>query len=325
MRKQRSGFVIIGVALLALMALAGSAAAKPKAPKLLKLSVHSSFAGNEPITLRWRTDRAMPKGEAYKVMLITSGAPERDGPACSTPQIVHRVGAGTPRGRTIVVRFAVPKSGRWCPTRNAGVSVETYSGIIGSANFTLRDSRGLTPPEGYAWGRMTFAPSSTITVKVPGRPDRSAPLTAQIDQETYANPKNPYATTGDSVWVNASGTVTPGALAADPLCTAAPIAPLSVDRATTLFYPGVRATGALPIEMTLVLRAGAAALTGCAADGPAPALTTVLLTGVPNPAPGTGLRVVGSVDGVHLAGGAVATVALDVTFTGPSPPFPAEF
>jgi hypothetical protein len=160
---------------------------------------------------------------------------------------------------------------------------------------------------------------------VPGRPDRSAPLTAQIDQETYANPRNPYATTGDSVWVNAGGTVTPGALAADPLCTAAPLAPLSVDRATTLFYPGVRSTGALPIELTLVLRAGAAALTGCAADGPAPALTTVLLTGAPNPAPGTGLRVAGSVEGVHLAGGAVATVAFDVTFTSPQPPFPAEY
>jgi hypothetical protein len=324
MKTQRSGFLFIGVTLLVL-AFAGSAGAKPKVPKLLKLSVHSSFAGNEPITFRWRTDRAMRKGEAYKVTLSTSGTPERDGPACSTPQIVRRLGAGTPRGRTITVRFAVPKSGRWCPTRSAGVSVETYSGIIGSASFTLRDSRGLVPPEGYMWGRMTFAPSSTITVKVPGRPDRTAPLTAQIDQETYANPKNPYATTGDSIWVNSSGTVTPGPLAADPLCTAAPIAPLSVDRSTTLYYPALRSTGSPPIELTLVLRAGAAALTGCAADGPAPALTTVLLTGAPNPAPGTGLRVTGSVDGVHLAGGGVATVAFDITFTAPTPPFPAEY
>jgi len=325
MRTQRSGFLFIGVLLLAL-ALPGTAGAKPKVPKLLKLSVRSSFAGNEPITFRWRTDRAMPKAEDYKVTLMTSGAPERDGPACSTPQLVRRLGAGTRRGRMITVRFAVPKSGRWCPTRNAGVSVETYSGVIGSASFTLRDSRGLVPPEGYMWGRMTFAPSSTITVKVPGRPDRTAPLTAQIDQETYANPKNPYTTVGDSVWVNAGGTVTPGALPADPLCTAAPIAPLTVDRATTLLFPGIRTTGSGPIELTLVLRAGAAALTGCAADGPAPALTTVLLTGTPNPTPpGTGLHVAGSVDGVHLAGGVVATVAFDITFGAPSPPFPAEY
>ena len=164
----------------------------------------------------------MPKGQSYKVMLSTSGAPERDGPACSTPQIVRRVGAGTPRGRTIVVRFAVPKSGRWCPTRTAGVSVETYSGthrlrLLHAPRLARARAAG-----GLLWGRMTFGPSSTITVKVPGRPDRTAPLTAQIDQDTYANPKNPYATTGDSVCVNASGTVTPGALAADPLCTAAP-------------------------------------------------------------------------------------------------------
>lgn len=325
MTRQRSGFLFIGAALLAL-APAPALAAKPRLPKLVKLSVHSSFAGNQPITVRWKTDRAMPKGVPYKVTLMTGGIPERDGPPCSTPQLVRRVGAGTPRGRTLVVRFPVPKSGRWCPSRNAGVAVEVYSGAIGSASFILRDSRGLAPPEGLIWGRMTFAPSSTITVRVSGRPDRTAPLTAQIDQDTYTNPKNPFGFIGESVWMNASGTVTPGALAPDPLCTAAPVLPLTVDRATTLDFPGARSTGTPPIELTLVLRTGAAALTGCAADGPAPALTTVLLQGDPNTAAGTGgLRVAGTVDGVHLAGGAVASLLFDVTFLSPTPPIPAQF
>lgn len=312
----------------AIAALPAGATARSKPPKLLKLSVHSSFAGNEPIVARWTTDRALPKGVPYKVTLSANGGfPERDGPACSAPQLVRRVGAGSSRGRTIVVRFPVPKTGRWCPSRNAGVTVEaTGLGVIGSAGFGLRNTRGLVPPEGYEWGQMTFGPSSTITVKVPGRPDRTAPLTAQIDQDTYADPRNPYKTTGPSVWVNASGIVTPGALAADPLCTAASVAPIAVDRATTLLFPGVRSTGSPPIELTLVLRAGAAALTGCAVDGPAPVLTTVLLRGDSTPAgPVPGLHVSGSIDGVRLAGGAVASVVFDVTFLAPSPPFPAEY
>lgn len=321
----RSGFLLIGVMLLALTP-ATAAAAKPRLPKLVKLSVHSSFAGNEPITVRWKTDRAMPKGQDYKVTVMTGGIPERDGPACSTPpQLVRRVGSGTPRGRTIVVRFPVPKTGRWCPTRNAGVNVETYSGTIGTAAFTLRDSRGLVPPEGLIWGRLTFGPASTITVKVPGRPDRSAPLAGQIDQDTYTSAKNPFGFVGERLFVNSSGTVTPGALAADPLCTAAPIAPLTVDRSTTLQFPGAHSPGPLPIEFTLVLRAGAAALTGCAADGPAPALNAILLKSDPNATgPTAPSRVSGGIDGVRLAGGAVASVVLDVDLVGPTPPIPAD-
>ena len=323
MRRQRSGFLFISMALLTL-ALAGAAEAATKPPKLLKLSVHSSFAGNQPITVRWRTDRVMAKGEAYKVTLSTSGTPERDGPACSTPQIVRRVGAGTPPGRTIVIRFAVPKSGRWCPTRSAGVSVDTSSGPIGSASFAVRDSRGGLPADGVSWGRLTFGPASTITVKVPGRPDRTAPLTAQIDQDTYVNPKNPFGFIGERLFMNSSGTVTPGALTADPLCTSAPIAPLTVDRSTTVQFPGVHTTP-LPLEFTLVLRAGAAALTGCAADEPAPAVSAILLKADPNATgPTAPWHVSGSIDGVRLAGGAVASVVLAVDLVGPAPTMPAD-
>lgn len=303
----------------------GASAAKPNGPKILKLSVKSSFAGNEPIVVRWKTDRVLPKGLAYKVTLGIGGAPERDGPACSTPQLVRRVGAGAPRGRTLVVRFAVPKSGRWCPTRQAGVTVEAQ-GLIGSAAFLVRDTRGLAPPEGYLWGRMTLAPSSTITVKVPGRPDRPAPLGAQIDLDSYADPRNPYrGPSGDWVWVNASGSVTPGALAADPLCTAAPLGPLTVDRATTLLVPGTHIPPR-PMELTLVLRAGPSALTGCALDGTEPATTAVLLRSDPSATGTAALRLTGSLDGVRLAGGGVAAIALDVQLAGlPAPPFPAEF
>ncbi len=66
MTLQRSCFLSIGVTLIAAAIVAmPAAAAKPKLPKMLKLSVHSSFAGNEPITVRWKTDRAMPKGQAW--------------------------------------------------------------------------------------------------------------------------------------------------------------------------------------------------------------------------------------------------------------------
>ena len=322
MRRQRSGFVLIGAALLALTP-GTAAAARPKLPKLLKLSVHSSFAGNEPITVSWKTDRAMPKGQDYKVTVMSGGIPERDGPPCSTPQLVRRVGSGTPRGRTIVVRFAVPKSGRWCPSRSGGVDVDGPAGNLGRVGFTIRDSRGLVPPAGMIWGRLTFGPSSTITVKVPGRPDRTAPVTGQIDQDTYINAKDPWGTLGETVFMNASGTVTPGALPADPLCTAAPITPLTVDRSTTVQFPGLHTTP-LPLEFTLVLRAAAAALTGCAGDEPAPALNAILLRSDPNANPAAARHVSGSLDGVRLAGGAVASVVLDIELSGPAPPMPAD-
>lgn len=308
----------------ALLAAAPAGAAKPKLPKLLKLSVHSSFAGNEPITVRWKTDRSMPKGQDYKVTLLTSGSPERDGPACSTPQIVRRVGAGTPRGHAIVVRFPVPKTGRWCPSQLASVDVDASGRNLGRAGFAIRDSRGLVPAQGYQWGRMTFAPASTITVKVPGRPDRTAPVAGQIDLDSYTTPKNPWGFIGESVYVNASGTVTPSAFPADPLCTATDVAPLTVDRATTLLLPGVRTpTTSRPVELTLVLRAGAAALTGCAPDGDAPAVTAVLLKGDPNATGIAAWHVSGSIEGVRLAGGAVASVVLDLRLNPPTPPMPA--
>lgn len=318
---RRPALVILGLALLA-VAPPGALAAKPKGQKLLKPSVKSSFAGSEPIVVRWKTDRALPKGVGYKVTLITGGSPDRDGPPCSTPQLVRRVGAGTPRGRALVVRLPVPRSGWWCPSRQASVSVEA-PGVIGVASFSLRNERGLVPPEGYMWGRMTFAPPSSITVRVPGRPDRTAPLAAQIDQDSYSDPRNPYRTTGDSVWVNASGTMTPGALAADPLCTAAPITPIPVDRATTLLVPGVHAPPR-PLELMLILRTGAAGLTGCAPDGPQTGVTAVLLKSDPNATGAGALRLSGSLDGVRLSGGGVAMVAFDVMLANLPAPLPAS-
>lgn len=315
---RRPALLILGLVLLA-VAPPGAAAAQVRGPKALKLSVKSSFGGSEPIVVRWKTDRALPKGVAYKVTLMTGGAPDRDGPPCSAPQLVRRVGAGTPRGRALVVRLPVPASGWWCPNRQASVSVEA-PGVIGVASFSLRNERGLVPPEGYFWGRMSFAPSSSFTVKVPGRPDRTAPLAAQIDQDSYADPRNPYRTTGDSSWVNASGTLTPGALPADPLCTAAPITPITVDRATTLLVPGVH-TPPRPLELMLILRTGAAELTGCTPNGPQTGVTAILLKSDPSAAGARALRLSGSLDGVRLSGGGVAMVSFDVTLTGlPAPP-----
>jgi hypothetical protein len=314
----RSGFLCTAVLILC-AALATPAGAQPKAPKLLKLSVHSSVGGTAPIVVRWRTDRALARGQSYKVMLGTNGFPDRDCPACAGPQLERSVGRGVPRGRTIVVRFPLPKEGRWCASRTAfvAVSVNDGRGTIGSASFVIRDHRGLAPTQLF-WGRWTFGASSTITVKVSGRPDRSAPITATIDQDTLGPPL-----AGDTLYTNASGTVTPGALPADPLCTAASPTPLTVDRATTMVIPGARYPQSLPPELTLVLRAGGAALTGCAPDGPAPAVTTVVLTGVGAiMAPGGGFHLAGSLDGVHLAGGGTATIAFDVVFVGGSPPIP---
>ena len=124
------------------------------------------------------------------------------------------------------------------------------------------------PPAGIIWGRLTFGPSSTITVKVPGQA-RSVPPPSRDRsiKDTYINAKDPLgAPSARRVYMNAGGTVSPGALPADPLCTAAPIAPLTVDRATTLHFPGAH-TPPRPLELTLVLRAGPRRSTGCARKG----------------------------------------------------------
>lgn len=305
----RPAFIVLALLMAAPPA---SAAVKPgrKAPPLMRVLV-ASDGGTTPIVVTWRTRAALRPNQSYRVDLVTNGFPERGGPPCAAGHFVRTAGRGAPRGRRLTVRFPVPAPGRWCGSHGAGVNLYVGGGTfpVGAGAAPIADSRGILPRPGD-WARTTFAAGSSVTVKVPGRADRTAPLTASIEQDTpgpsWADP---------SRLTNSSGTLTVGALPADPLCTAAPIAPIDVDTATTAIFGRTRADGNADAALTLVLRASPAALTGCAPETPAPALTAVSLIGIVGPGvPGVnaGVPLKGTLDGVRLAGGAVASVVFDV-------------
>ena len=179
----RPAFIVLALALLAVAPEAAAAAVKPgqKAPPLVRVLV-ANDGGTTPIVVTWRTRTALRPNQSYRVDLVTNGFPERGGPPCASGHFVRTAGRGAPRGRRLTVRFPVPAPGRWCASHGAGVNLYVGGGTlpVGAGATPIADSRGILPRPGD-WVRTTFAAGSSVTVKVPGRADRTAPLTANIE------------------------------------------------------------------------------------------------------------------------------------------------
>ena len=172
-------------------------------------------------------------------MLITSGFPERDGPACSTPQLVRRVGPG---------RRAAARSSSASPSRSRGGGVRRATPASASRRrrsgssvpplFTLRDSHGVTPPEGVPWGRLPSRPRARSPSGCPAGPIAPRRSRRRSTRTRYINPKNPFDRRRRGVReLQRHGDA--GCARGGSACAPRRRSGRSpVDRATTLFFPG---------------------------------------------------------------------------------------
>ena len=218
-----------------------------------------------------------------------------------------------------------PIGGVWCAGRTVvrlRAAKNQWSGshpkasTLARRSLTIRDDPA-TPPAGVgpSNGRLldepigspavlTVQPGSTLTVRVPGRPDRSAALSGAMRgfiPGRYVADRDFQATFG-------GGNLQLGGLAADPLCTAAAVPdPLVIsDRGLTQM---TKLTPARKVNMVLALAQDPLTLTGCQGRAPTPP-RTVLLTGQVGAAGVKSLELTGTLGGLRLNEGADAGIAL---------------
>lgn len=276
-------------------------------------SASDKVLGSKPVTLRWHTDRAPREGRRYRIQFRVAN---RGNAACRSFSEA-RIETWR-KGKTVTVVLR-PRNGAakgwWC-TGTATARVFATSGgtttVLAKSYFEIKnDPKSPTPLEPVGTPvRIDLLAGSAIAVQVPGRPERTGALTGTI--RGFLPGK--FKPNTDLQLTLTSGSISLAALPPDPLCTASGRAyPTSIalppesssegsyTSLLTLTAPG---SG----YMTLVLGEDPLALTGC--QGPAPVATRpIALVGKAGPTGLVNFTMTGSLGGVTLSDGAVATLS----------------
>ena len=195
----------------------------------------------------------------------------------------------------------MPPAKAWCPGP-ATLRVERYgpgdlqtTGLAKrTIRFTRRAREAQPPPIPAHEVSISVLPGSTLTAWVPGRPDRSTPVTGSLLGRFRNSDPDPRMLTTTQI----AGTLSLPSLEPDPLCPgSAPPASVEVDSSSGMVDRG--GTGSF---LTLVLRATPLQLFGCDLPG-GPAGTTTL-TSVSAPVTQMNrMPMIGVVGDVALPGG----------------------
>lgn len=303
--RYRSGILALAllIALAACVVPAGSAMAAKKSPNAVRDVVISPKApkANQSVSVSFKAP-ALPRDRRLDVSLAAPG-----GGACSDGYAV-RIASVKPQGRRVSVRFN-PVDGEstvFC-AGTASIAIG-HAGADGKVVVLTRKRLGITPvggPETFGVpGKITLLDGSAITVRAPDRPDRTIALTGIVRGFVPGR----FAPNQDI----GVGTLTGGfwtrSLQVDALCAAAPIVtdfPVVPTAASQLL---LKASG--DATLTLALKADAASLAGCASGGAGP--TALTLTGKTTPDGLLKLPLAGSIGGVTIAPGVVATVTFNL-------------
>ncbi len=304
--------IATGVGCVAAIAmLPGAALAKAPGPQLAP----AAPTLKTPITVTWKAKPAK-KGLHYLARLSVRGHFELGLNCLGYKEASLRP---TRHGYTATLR-PVPSSAngnssalpQWCPG-SALVTVVRVgpmnhrSGVVTGARVPIVLGPGeQQPPElpGVPV-KMTVLTGSTITASVPGRPDRSSPVTGTFRGSIPAR----FKPTTDITTSFTTGGLVPSAFAADPLCPGA-TPPASFDLGATSPQTLLASGDA---SMTLVLNGAPSQLFGCGPAGPLSGTTTIPLSGKVVPPLGLlGLPLTGSVSGIPLPGGSTGGLAANL-------------
>lgn len=299
----RPGILALLVVPTAAVLPAGSAVAGKKPPNAVRdLGVSPKAPkANQTVSVSFRAP-ALARDRRLDVSLAAPG-----GSACSHGYAV-RVASAKPRGRRVRIRFRPGAGGRSVFCAGTANVVIGHAGADGKVVVLARKRFEIAPaggPETYGVpGKITLLDGSSITVRAPGRPDRTIALTGIV--RGFVPGK---FTPGSDI---ALGTLTGGLwmrmLQVDSLCSGAGVAtdfPVVAAAASQLL---LEASG--DATLTLALKADAASLAGCASGGAGP--TALTLTGKVTPDGLLKLPLTGSISGVAIAPGVTATVTLNL-------------
>ncbi len=297
-------------ALLAVLAAAlcmpGPALAASKKPATLTFTPARPL-DSQAITVTWKADRAPRDGYTYRLELVTGDQIE-----CASNSGVD-LEPKWKKGARIRVKFRPVTESVWClyrtrlrliatrgfgPGRPATVIASAYVPITNNSATPIPDPPG-TPT------KIDLLEGSSMTIRVPGRPDRTSALTGALAGRMPGR----FRPNSDLAIDLRTGTLSVSSLAADPLCTPSGRAypsPVNMNGTLSSLVLGASGVGV----MTLVLAEDPLALTGCL--GPAPATSRpIALTGTVGPTGLVTFTMTGSLGGVRLNEGADATI--DIT------------
>ena len=177
-RRRSGGRTALGAILLAALLPGNALAAQP----LIEVGPAKTL-GSKPIVVSWHTDRAPRAGRRYAVELRLDGL----GSSC-----VSRAGAVIKptwkKGATVTATLRPSRSKRkawWCLGKGSVRVTSLYDYKTTSLARALlevqNDPKSRTPidPPGTPV-RIDLLEGSAITIKVPGRPNRSAPLSGVV-------------------------------------------------------------------------------------------------------------------------------------------------
>lgn len=305
-RRAIGAMVVAGAAATAV--LPGTALAARSSETLLQVGPAKTL-GSKPIVVSWHTDRAPRAGRRYRLELRLDGV----GSKCRKSADAS-IAPTWKKGDEVKITLRVNRpTGRawWCVGKGS-VRVVAVSGPFGASTTTL--ARGLlqvhddpsSPSPVDPLGlpvRIDLLAGSTMTVKVPGRPDRSAPLSGVLRGFLPGR----FIPNSDLAISVTKGPIAVGAFAGDPLCTTnGRTYPSSLDigliSSLTLLASGTGYLSLIPSEDPL-------AVAGC--QGPAPpAPRPFALVGKVGPTGLVEYRMGGSIGDVQLGDGTAATISL---------------
>jgi len=299
----RSGILALLIAAAACLVPAASATAAKKSPNAVRGVVIRPKApkANQTVSVSFKAP-ALPRDRRLDVSLVAPG-----GGACSDGYAV-RIASVKQKGRRVSVRFnpADGVSAVFCAgTANVVIG---HAGAEGKVVVLTRKRVEITPvggPETYGVpGKITVLDGSEITVRAPGGPDRTIALTGVV--RGYVPGR--FAPNADIAVSTLTGGLWVRSLQVDTLCAGAGVVtdfPVVPARASQLL---LKASG--DATFTLALKADAASLAGCASAGAGP--TAFTLTGKTTADGLLKLPLTGSIGGVTIAPGVVATVTFNL-------------
>ncbi len=307
------------VALAALAAACGAAAAfagpsahAAKQPVELRIEPRAPLSSRS-VFVKWRADHARRRGRTYTVEIRVAGS---SSDLCSSARR-WTIKRSWNRSDVVNVRLrpddrTLGRTSMWCPGA-ATVRVRSRRGRRTTTHavrrFRIREDPANPVPKGTP-AEVELLEGSTITVRVPGRPDRTSTLTGQL---TGQIPGRRFNSGVDMVVELAAGSISVEALERDPLCApngsdyplAVPIAPSG---SQMTLHSDDR------VEMRLSLTAGPGVMTGCqTAD--AGSQTLQITGGSVGEAGLTRIEAAAQVGGLRLADGAEASIALNLVLS----------
>lgn len=262
---------------------------------------------SKSIAVKWRAPTARTRGRTYRIELRIKAS------GLCTSVREYPIRRSWNRRDVLNIRFrpndrTLGRASNWCPgTATMRVlSTRPRSRKVTHAvlRFRIREDAANPVPRGIDV-ESELLEGSSLTVRVPGRPDRSGPLTGLLSGRVPGK----LGSSSDIEFELTSGALSLESLEADPLC---PPSDRGHPLLLSLASSGTRATlrGAR-FEMSLALAEDPSAVTSCAgASSPGPAWA-MKLSGRSS----SGLERIeasGTFEGARLADGASVSITLNL-------------